>query len=181
MRRSVATSFPRCWWIATTTSGGLGACDGNIWIGTSGGLARFQGDRFVASAESGRDSDLVRCLLEDREGDLWMGANNGLTRLRDDAFTVYGKTEGLPSDEPNTVFQDHAGRIWVGFHEGGLMLFSGDRRRFTPSDGMPETEVFSIRESANHDLLLSTRVGLVRMHGSGFTTLIPPDPLSRRI
>jgi signal transduction histidine kinase/ligand-binding sensor domain-containing protein len=155
--------------------------DGNIWIGTNGGLARFQGDRFVASAEGGRDSDLVRCLLEDREGDLWMGANNGLTRLRDDAFTVYGKTEGLPSDEPNTVFQDHAGRIWVGFHEGGLMLFSGDRRRFSPSDGMPETEVFSIRESANHDLLLSTRVGLVRMHGSGFSTTIPPDPLSRRI
>ena len=155
--------------------------DGNVWIGTNGGLARFQGDRFVASTEGGRDSDLVRCLLEDREGDLWMGANNGLTRLRDDAFTVYGKTEGLPSDEPNTVFQDHAGRIWVGFHEGGLMLFSGDRRRFTPSDGMPETEVFSIRESADHDLLLSTRVGLVRMHDSHFTTLIPPDPLSRHV
>lgn len=154
--------------------------DGNIWIGTNGGLARFQGDRFVASAENGRDSDLVRCLLEDREGDLWMGANNGLTRLRDDAFTVYGKSEGMPSDEPNTVFQDHAGRIWVGFHEGGLMLFSGDRRRFAPSDGMPETEVFSIRETADHDLLIATRVGLVRMHGSRFTTTIPPDPLSRR-
>ena len=68
--------------------------DGNIWIGTNGGLARFQGDRFVASAEGSRDSDLVRCLLEDREGDLWVGANNGLTRLRDDAFSVYGKTEG---------------------------------------------------------------------------------------
>lgn len=155
--------------------------DGNIWIGTNGGLARFQGDRFVASAEGGRDSDLVRCLLEDREGDLWVGANNGLARLRDDAFSVYGKTEGMPSDEPNTVFQDHAGRIWVGFHEGGLMLFSPDRRRFTPGDGMPETEVLSIRESPNHDLLLSTRVGLVRMHDSRFTTLIPPDPLSRRI
>ena len=155
--------------------------DGNIWVGTNGGLARFQGDRFVTSAEGGRDSDLVRCLLEDREGDLWMGANNGLTRLRDDAFSVYGKTEGMPSDEPNTVFQDHAGRIWVGFHEGGLLLFSGGRHRFTPSDGMPETEVFSIRENANHDLLLSTRIGLVRVHDSVFTTLIPPDPLSRRI
>jgi signal transduction histidine kinase/streptogramin lyase len=155
--------------------------DGNIWIGTNGGLARFQGDHFVASAEGGRDNDLVRCLLEDREGDLWVGANNGLTRLRDDVFSVYGKTEGMPSDEPNTVFQDHAGRLWVGFHEGGLMLFSPDRHRFTPGDGMPETEVFSIREAANHDLLLSTRVGLVRMHGSRFTTFVPPDPLSREV
>jgi signal transduction histidine kinase/ligand-binding sensor domain-containing protein len=153
--------------------------DGNIWIGTNGGLARYQGDRFVASAENGRDSDLVRCLLEDREGDLWVGANNGLTRLRDDAFTVYGKTEGMPSDEPNTVFQDHAGRIWVGFHEGGLLLFSPERRRFTPADGMPDTEVFSIREARNHDLLIATRVGLVRMHDSHFTTVVPPDPLSR--
>jgi len=155
--------------------------DGNIWIGTNGGLARLQGDRFVSSAEVGRDSDLVRCLMEDREGNLWVGANNGLTRLRDDVFTAYGKTEGMPSDEPNTVFQDRAGRIWVGFHEGGLLLFSGERRRYTPADGMPETEVFTIREAANDDLLLSTRVGLVRMHGNQFTTMVPPNPMRRQV
>jgi signal transduction histidine kinase/ligand-binding sensor domain-containing protein len=155
--------------------------DGNIWAGTNGGIARLEGGRFVVPA-TGTESDLVRVLFEDREGDLWVGGNNGLTRLRDDAFTAYGKTEGLPSDEPNAVFQDHAGRVWVGFQDAGLMLFSGGRRRlFTARDGMPETEVYSIRESPGGDLLIGTRAGLVRMHGETFTTYIPPDPQGRRV
>jgi signal transduction histidine kinase/ligand-binding sensor domain-containing protein len=155
--------------------------DGNIWVGTNAGLARLEGNRFVAAR--GMDShyrDLVRCLFEDREGDLWVGANNGLSRMRDDIFTVYGKSEGLPSDEPNTVFQDHAGRIWVGFHDSGLMLFSKTGNRiFTTADGLPNNEVFSIREMRDGDLLIGARGGMVRMHGGRFTRFVPPDPLAR--
>jgi signal transduction histidine kinase/streptogramin lyase len=155
--------------------------DGNIWAGTNSGMARLEGDRFRMPA-IGTESDLVRVLFEDREGDLWVGANNGLTRLRDDAFTVYGKTEALPSDEPNVVFQDHLGRVWVGFEDAGLMLFSGGQRRlYTRRDGMPETEVYSIRQSPGGDLLIGTRLGLVRLHGSTFTTYQPPDPEGRRV
>ena len=91
----------------------------------------------------------MRCLFEDREGDLWVGSNNGLTQFRDDVFTVYGKSEGFPSDEPNVAFQDRDGRIWVGFHDAGLLMISGgERKLFTTRDGLPNNEVFSIREDA---------------------------------
>ena len=152
--------------------------DGNIWAATNGGIARLVGERFAVPA-TGTESNVVRSLFEDREGDLWVGVNDGLTRLRDDSFTTYGKTEGMPSDEPNTVFQDHTGRLWVGFHDAGLMLLSGGGpkpRLFTQRDGMPETEIFSIRETPGGDLLMGTRAGMVRMHGSTFTTYEPPDP-----
>ena len=99
--------------------------DGNVWAGTNLGLARLSGDRWVTLNDDDSSRDLVRCLFEDREGDLWVGSNSGLTRFRDTMFVAYGKSEGLPSDEPNAVFQDHAGRIWVGFHDSGLMLLSG--------------------------------------------------------
>jgi signal transduction histidine kinase/streptogramin lyase len=157
--------------------------DGNIWAGTNGGIARLEGERFAVPA-TGTESNLVRAVFEDREGDLWIGGNGGLTRLRDDAFTPYGKTEGMPSDEPNAVFQDHTGRIWVGFHDASLMLFSDvekNRRLYTRRDGMPETELFSIRETRGGDLLLGTRAGLVRMHGSTFTTVEPPDAQRRTL
>ena len=155
--------------------------NGNIWVGTNGGIARLQGDRFVVPATAS-ESNLVRTLFEDREGDLWVGGNNGLIRLRDDWFTAYGKTEGMPSDEPNTVFQDRLGRLWVGFHDAGLMLFSGPSPRLLQGrDGMPDTEIFSIRETRSGDLLMGTRAGMVRMHGSSFTTLEPPDPQLRSI
>jgi signal transduction histidine kinase len=150
--------------------------DGNIWAGTNSGIARLEGDRFAVPT-TGTESEVVWALFEDREGDLWVGGNDGLTRLRDDIFTPYGKTEGMPSDQPNTVFQDHTGRIWVGFHDAGLMLFApGKPRFFSTREGMPDSEIFSIREARGGDLLIGTRAGLVRMHGSTFTTLAPPDP-----
>jgi signal transduction histidine kinase/ligand-binding sensor domain-containing protein len=155
--------------------------DANVWAGTNAGVARLEGDRFVATLEgdtSGRE--LVRCLFEDREGNFWVGSNSGLTRYRDAAFTAYGKSEGFPSDEPNTVFEDHTDRVWIGFHDSGIMLLSGEEKHaFTTRNGLPNNEVFSIRETPDGDLLIGMRGGLVRMHDQHFHTFVPPDPLGR--
>lgn len=150
--------------------------DRNVWAGTNNGMARLEEGRF-ASSRAADGGDAVRCLLEDREGNLWIGANGGLSRWRSDIFTVYGKSEGLPSDEPNTAFQDRAGRVWIGFNDEGLMLFGG--RRFTAADGLPDSEVFQIREAPGGDLLLTTRRGIARFSGGHFRNYSPPDALAR--
>ena len=156
--------------------------DGNIWAGTNRGMARLEGTRFVTSHQDNPDDhDLVRCLFEDREGNLWIGANGGLSRWRNDIFMVYGKSEGLPSDEPNVVFEDQTGRVWVGFNDAGLIQFNGSVvHRYSTADGLPDSEVFQIREAVNGDLLITTRNGLSRMRGGKFTTYVPPDPLARK-
>jgi ligand-binding sensor domain-containing protein/signal transduction histidine kinase len=151
--------------------------DGNLWVGTNSGLARLRGNRFTLEGPG----DLIRCLLEDSDHDLWVGSRIGLSRLRDDIFTVYGKSEGFPSDSPNTVFEDRDKRIWVGFHDSGLLLISPKAyRTFTAKDGFPAEEVFSIHQAHDGDLLLSTRGGLVRMSGFEFRTFEPPDEFGRR-
>ena len=97
--------------------------------------------------------------------------NSGLNRFRDDIFTVYSKSEGLPSDEPTTVFQDRRGRIWVGFHDAGLLLFDpAGHKVYTTRNGLPSNEIFSIRDTGDGDLLVATREGLARMHDGRFTT-----------
>ncbi len=156
--------------------------DGNIWAGTNYGMARLQGGRFVTTGRDNSDDfDVVRCLFEDREGDLWIGANGGLSRWRNDIFMVYGKSEGMPSDQPNAVYQDRSGRVWVGFNDFGLTLFAGPgSRNYSTSDGLPDREVFQIREAANGDLLITTRSGVTRMHNGAFHTYTPPDPLARK-
>jgi ligand-binding sensor domain-containing protein len=156
--------------------------DGNIWAGTNNGMARLQGNRFVTSLQDNpEDGDGIRCLFEDREGDLWIGANGGLSRWRNDIFMVYGKPEGLPSDASNVVFQDRAGRIWIGFNDLGMMLFSGAQpRRYTISDGLPDSDIFQIREDRKGDLLVATRSGVARLQNGKFRTYHPPDPLARK-
>ena len=156
--------------------------DGNIWAGTNSGMARLHGGRFVTTGgDSADDIDVVRCLFEDREGDLWIGANGGLSRWRNDIFMMYGKSEGMPSDAPNTVYQDRSGRVWVGFNDAGLMLFNGAAsRRYSVREGLPDREVFQVREAGNGDLLITTRSGVTRMHNGSFQTYTPPDPLARK-
>jgi signal transduction histidine kinase/ligand-binding sensor domain-containing protein len=156
-------------------------CDrsGFIWAGTNRGVARFNGRRFtIALAETGLVS--VRSIFGDREGNLWVGDNSGLSRLRDEVFTVYGRSEGWPSVNPTTAFQDRAGRVWVGFHESGLMLAAGGERRvYTPRDGLPDNQIYSIRETRSGDLLIGTRNGLAVMHDDSFRVVRPADQLHR--
>ena len=151
--------------------------DGAIWAGTNGGLARLEGERFITPPPG---PEQVRCLFEDREGDLWMGSNEGLTQFRDDLFTVYGKSEGFPSDEANVAFEDSQGRMWVGFHEAGLLMIAGNTRKLFATHGvLDNNEVFSIRETRGADLLIGTRAGLLRLRNGQFTKFVPPDPLGR--
>ncbi len=156
--------------------------DGNIWAGTNNGMARLQGSRFVTSAQDNpEDGDGIRCLFEDREGDLWIGANGGLSRWRNDIFMVYGKPEGLPSDATNVVFQDRERRIWIGLNDLGMMLLSGaESRHYTTKDGLPDNDIFQIREGRPGELLVATRSGVTRMRNGKFQTYQPPDPLARK-
>ena len=154
--------------------------DGNLWVGTDRGLARLEGQRFRTLAE-GPGQAAVRCLFEDREGNLWVGTNRGLLRFRDDVFTVFGKSEGLPSDEPNVIFEDRSGAIWAGFLDAGLMMFpSHDPSQAAPA-GPGKGRVYSIRQMHNGDLLVAAREGLMWLrNGRLRRTFVPPDPQGRK-
>src|SRR5581483_8954158 len=59
--------------------------DGYLWVGTEGGLARFDGVRFVSFKMSNTPalaSDSIRCLYEDRKNNLWIGTDQGLLRYQ---------------------------------------------------------------------------------------------------
>lgn len=66
------------------------SADGYLWLGTYGGLTRFDGLRFSvfhATADEGPGSDRILSLLEDRPGRLWIGTEDaGVSVLRDGEF-----------------------------------------------------------------------------------------------
>jgi len=95
--------------------------DGIVWIGTwGGGLARFDGERFINyTVRDGLSSNHVFMLHEDSRGTLWVGTSNGLSQFSNGRFSNSLTThEGLFS---NTVFSMDTQQnetLWIGSFGG---------------------------------------------------------------
>ncbi|MBO5501689.1 MAG: hypothetical protein J6A48_06665, partial [Clostridia bacterium] len=63
--------------------------DHYVWIGSYGGLVRYDGSNFRNFSQEGLiPSSSIRAIMEDREGRLWVGTNDaGLFVLENSAFT----------------------------------------------------------------------------------------------
>lgn len=157
--------------------------DGNIWLGTDNGLSRFSNGRFEALADgSANIRDRVRGLYEDSEGNLWVGMNTGLSRFRDDPFIVYSKAEGFPSNQPTTVHQDQEGHIWVGFQNAGILCLDETKKYvYNAANGLPDNEIFAIRNLSRGGLIIAGRGGLSRFRLGRFTTFAPSRKLNHQL
>ncbi len=96
--------------------------DGVVWAGTwGGGLARFDGERFVNyTTRDGLPSNHVFMLHEDPTGVLWVGTSHGLVQFDGErAGRIMTIADGLIS---NTIFSmdtQPQGWLWIGSF-GGL-------------------------------------------------------------
>jgi ligand-binding sensor domain-containing protein/signal transduction histidine kinase len=105
--------------------------DAVLWIGTSGGLARYSGGKLTAySKNEGMITDSIAYITEDNLGNLWLGSTAGLMcvqkrelneiatgNAKTALFRSFGEADGLPSSECSFGFQPAAcrasdGKLW---------------------------------------------------------------------
>ena len=100
--------------------------DGYLWVGTTSGLARFDGVRFVKFGErEGVRGQGIQCLFEDRAGTLWVGTDGGgLLRFENGRFRALTQRDGLWHDVVRSLSEDAEGRLWIGT-DAGLDCWSG--------------------------------------------------------
>ncbi|HKX62422.1 MAG TPA: two-component regulator propeller domain-containing protein, partial [Verrucomicrobiae bacterium] len=92
---------------------------GRIWIGTSGGLNRMDGDRMEGFSHlPNLAHGNVGVLYQDDEGTIWIGAESGLHCFRDGTFTAFTTKEGLFDDLINSIVEDNQKRLWFGGDRG---------------------------------------------------------------
>jgi signal transduction histidine kinase/ligand-binding sensor domain-containing protein/CheY-like chemotaxis protein/AraC-like DNA-binding protein len=88
--------------------------NGQLWVGTSCGPGRMEGDRFLPVAEEVGCIE-VHSLLYDPTGDLWVGTRyGGLWGLRAGGVVRIDSTTGLASSHVTAIGSDPDGTVWIG-------------------------------------------------------------------
>jgi signal transduction histidine kinase/ligand-binding sensor domain-containing protein len=131
--------------------------DGYLWIGTGGGLARFDGARFRNfGLEDGLRSVQISCLAEDRAGVLWIGTHGGgLSRWERGRLTTYSRTNGFPASTVEALAAGRDGSLWIGTAQGLVKYQKGAFREIGDAEGLPQKHVRALMEDSRGALWVS--------------------------
>lgn len=100
--------------------------EGDLWLGTEGGLVRLRDGVFTVYTEADGLPNLdTRSLLVDRQGVLWVGTNGGLVRHGGDSSPAFSPVEGVPQEEIVSLLEDPAGTLWVATESTLIRLSDG--------------------------------------------------------
>lgn len=158
--------------------------DGYIWLGTHGGLVRFDGVKFTnfnqTNTEAIRDNRITS-LVEASDGALWIGTDGGgLVKFKDNNWTTFTTSEGLPHNRVRAIFESCDGSIWIGTFGGGLGQFKDNVFKvYRVEDGLADRHVLAISEDRENRLWIGTRGGLNSLENGKLTVYGERENLPR--
>src|SRR5260221_3744511 len=130
--------------------------DRYLWVGTTGGLLRFDGARFLLYDRENTPAlseNNVFCLMVSRDDSLWIGTEGGgLLRYRNNIFRSFSTKDGLTNGFVRVVYQDSRGQIWIGT-DNGLFHLSDERiERVDNTNAIPAVAIHAIHEDRRGQL-----------------------------
>ncbi len=140
----------RSWTVANGNLGEVHAItqtvDGILWVGTSFGLFRFDGERFVrysGPAERPFDSNNISALRATPDGALWIGFRfGGVSLLEANQLTRYDDSDGVPSGTVSDILIEPDGSVLVAAR-AGLARLRGARWEPIAIDGSDGSSVYA--------------------------------------
>ncbi len=147
--------------------------DGYLWLGTFGGLARFDGLKFTIFNTSNTPvlkSNRITSLYVSRDGKLWIGTDAcEIYYYRNGVFHYFETTgAGIGYNFIQTIYEDKAGAMYFSTVTTGLTRFDQQdptqSQHFDRHAGLPDNNVTSISEATDGNLWVATPLGLVEFH-----------------
>ena len=158
--------------------------DGNLWIATLAGLAKWnrKTDQFshyqqASTNSNSLSSNQIRCLLIDQDGSIWIGTSNaGLNHFYPGTGkwiryrAILSQKNSLNDDSIHCLVRDHNGWIWIGTANGGLNYYNPQTGIFgvfthdpKEANSLNHNHVSAIAEDTRRYLWIGTDNGLCRL------------------
>lgn len=152
---------------------------GFLWIGTHGGLSRYDGNTFTNFYAEPEDTtalcgNIIVDLSKDDKGRIWISTEeNGLcvldpVRMQFSRYTIGNKGYGyLPGKNPSGMMQDRKGNVWVPLFGKGLARLNTSSNSFELVRIDPDTQAYNHNEMREGvmdkagNFWLASRKGLV--------------------
>jgi len=144
--------------------------EGNIWLGTPGGLQRLSAHRVTPR----RDLGVARALEATADGAMWVGTSSGLRRFAGGESRLFTEADGLPGTVVLALHAGPRGELWIATELGVAIYENG---RFTPlrlPKGANLPRIFAIA-TAGEDVWL--RDFFFRLHRWRDGRLLPVDDI----
>ena len=138
---------------------------GEIWIGTTAGVYRYEGERITWFA--GKDQLAlpdVRAIAQSPDGTLWFGmSGGGLACLKNGKLRQFRKTDGLTSDFIQSLCVEADNTLWIGTSDSGLGRWRQGRfGTIGAEQGLPASVICHIIDDGLGHLWISSNRGVFR-------------------
>lgn len=146
--------------------------EGNVWVGTIGGLDRFtprEADPILSVAPF--SDGTVQTIATDADGNVWVGTTNGLARLTDGRLDRYDQRDALPSTAIRAMHVDTTGNLWIATASGPAVRPPHGRFSRVAMGAAPLARVTAITMDLQGGLWLCGFDGVVRWKGGALTNV----------
>ena len=146
---------------------------GYIWLGTYGGLSRYDGKSFINfSKENGLLDNRINCIVENSRNEIFVGTQGGINIYNGKSFkTVVLKTDFAQNQVTSMAF-DRSGNLWLCTDGAGVCRYDGKSiQYFNEKDGLINDNARSVCIDKNGKVWFGTRGGICYYNGNKFEKL----------